>query len=121
MYVSGCIKVYKGEERQRRRWVPLPSPWTTALNCHVYLSHHTPVHSIMIDTGHRNHPRKNRQMPGDLHGGNAATGNHWLYILRPWYIPHLASSQQGPPGRREMERIWYLRVALAGQEHSAGR
>lgn len=56
MYVSGGIKVYKGEERRGRRRVPLPLPWTKAPNCHVYLWHLAPERSIMIDTGQRNHP-----------------------------------------------------------------
>lgn len=108
MYVSGCIKVYEGEERQGRRRVPLPFPWTKAPNCHVCLWHLTPMLSIGIDTGQRNHPRNNRQMRRDLRGGKAAIGSRWLRTLRVWYIPHLASSRQGPPGRREMERILYL-------------
>lgn len=56
MCISGCIKVYEGEESQGRRQVPLPFPWTKAPNCQVYLQRLTPMCSIVIDTGQSNHP-----------------------------------------------------------------
>lgn len=98
-------------------WVSLPFSWTKAPNFHVYLWRLTPVCSIMVNTGEKVTRERTGRCPATCAEGQQL----WeRWTLPAWYLPFLTSAHRGPPGSREMERIWCLRAHWQGGS-TAGR